>query len=308
MRQAFAWPFGEDYAALRSMVSWKRVGIVMKSAKSVQGSMGPLLESVVDVLKRHEIEPVAAPEPAKLLGAGPGVPVNEMIQSIDLCIVLGGDGTVLAIARKIGKRKIPILGINQGQLGFLTAVAPGEVRTTFAEIFEGQYALRRRERMEVVTWNEEREVDSGLVLNDAVFTNRPDVARLIELETRVDGREVATYRADGLIVSTPTGSTAYNLSASGPILEPGVPAMTLTPICPHTLSVRPVVVADESTVTVEPRGDQAVRLTLDGQVGRTLEPGDLVKITRSAYPVSFVELPESDHFETIRRKLGWASH
>ena len=270
--------------------------------------MGPLLEAVVEVLTRHRIEPIPTPEAAATLGRGDGVPLEALTQSVDLCVVLGGDGTVLATARAIGKRDLPILGINLGHLGFLTAIAPEEVGTAFAAVFEGEYSVRKRARLEVVTSNGNREVDSGLVLNDAVFTNRPDVARLIQLETRVDGREVATYRADGLIVSTPTGSTAYNLSASGPILEPAVPAMILTPICPHTLSLRPVVVSDESIVTVEPQGDELVRLTLDGQVGRTLEPGDMVKVTRSSYPVSFIELPESDHFETIRRKLGWASH
>lgn len=287
------------------MVSWKRVGIVLKSG---QDHMGPLLETVMEVLARHQIEAIPTQEAAAVLGTGEGVSREELTQNADLCVVLGGDGTVLATARAIGKRDLPILGINLGHLGFLTAIAPEEVRTAFAAVFEGEYSVRKRARLEVVTWNGEREVDSALVLNDAVFTNRPDVARLIQLETKADGRHIATYRADGLIVSTPTGSTAYNLSASGPILGPDVPAMILTPICPHTLSLRPVVVSDQSTVTVEPKGDELVRLTLDGQVGRTLESGDIVKVTRSAYPVSFIELPESDHFETIRRKLGWASH
>ena len=287
------------------MEPWKRVGIVLKSG---QDHMAPLLEIVVEVLRRHQLEIIPARQAAALLGQGEGLSVVEMTKAADLCVVLGGDGTVLATARRIGKRDVPIVGINLGQLGFLTAVAPDEVRTAFAAIFEGEYKVRKRARLEVVTWDEDHELHSGLVLNDAVFTNRPDVARLIELETRVDGREVATYRADGLIVSTPTGSTAYNLSASGPVLEPGVPAMILTPICPHTLTLRPVVVSNESTVRVEPKGDELVRLTLDGQVGHTLEPGQVVTITRSAHPVSFIELPDSDHFETIRRKLGWASH
>lgn len=286
------------------MVPWKRIGVCLKAG---QEDMAPLLGRVVQAVREHGLEVALEREAASQMAGSEACTLDELAQQVDLMIVLGGDGTVLAVARAIGKRSVPILGINLGHLGFLTDLAPSDVDGALTRVLDGEYALQERSRLEVVTREGEREVEAGLVLNDAVFSKGPEVARLIEIDTRVDGRWIGTYRADGLVIATPTGSTAYNLSAGGPILDPGVDAMILTPICPHTLSVRPLVLRDESVVEVRLRDEDSVLLTLDGQVGRALHAGESVRITRSRHPLQFLTVPDRDHFETVRTKLGWGS-
>lgn len=290
--------------ARAEMAPWKRIGLALKPG---QAEMPVLLERVLRIIRDRGFEVELDGEAAALLGAPRGLERSEIAERVDLFVVLGGDGTVLATARAIGARPVPILGVNLGRLGFLTETSPEEAVATLERVFDGDYSEEERGRLEVVTWEGERELEGGLALNDAVFSKAPHVARLIEIETKVDGHKVGTYRADGLVVSTPTGSTAYNLSAGGPILDPKVDAMILTPICPHTLSLRPLVLDAESEVEVRlPAGDEA-NLTLDGQVGRALQPSHFVRITRSAYPARFLTLPGRDHFGTVRRKLGWGS-
>ena len=286
------------------MVPWKCIGVCLKAG---QQDMAPLLERVVGFVRERGLDVALEREAAGQVAGSEGHTLDELVQRVDLMIVLGGDGTVLAVARAIGTRQVPILGINLGHLGFLTDLAPSDVDGALTRVFDGEYALQERSRLEVVTREGEREVEAGLVLNDAVFSKGPEVARLIEIDTRVDGRWIGTYRADGLVIATPTGSTAYNLSAGGPILDPGVDAMILTPICPHTLSVRPLVLRDESVVEVRLRDEDSVLLTLDGQVGRALHAGESVRITRSRHPLQFLTVPDRDHFETVRTKLGWGS-
>jgi NAD+ kinase len=285
------------------MVPWKSIGVVLKAG---QREMTPLLETVLRVLAERRLELVLDEHAAECQGAS-GHSLEETAAAADLLVVLGGDGTVLATARALGQRAAPILGINLGQLGFLADLAPDDAEAALGRVFDGEYEIQERMRLEVLTLDGEREVDSGLVLNDAVFSQGPDLVRLIELDTRVDGRSIGRYRADGLIVATPTGSTAYNLSAGGPILDPTVPAVILTPICPHTLSQRPLVLSDQSSVEVQPREGDEVHLTLDGQVGRTLRASERVRIARSEHPVRFVTAPNSDYFATLRQKLGWGS-
>ena len=286
------------------MVPWKRIGVCLKAG---QGATAPVLASVLEAARESGLDAVLESEAALQAGAAEGHTLEEVADLADVLVVLGGDGTVLAAARAIGPRAVPLVGINLGRLGFLADIPASDAGTTLRRLLGGEYALQERARLEVVTREGEREVKSGLVLNDAVFSKGPEVARLIDIETRVDGHWIGTYRADGLVVSTPTGSTAYNLSAGGPILDPQVDAVILTPICPHTLSVRPLVLRDRSTVEVHLREDDHVQLTLDGQVGRALRPGEFVRITRSAHPLQFLTLPDRDHFETVRTKLGWGS-
>lgn len=296
---------GAKTTLAREMVPWKSIGVALKAGES---DMAQLLQRVVGFIRERGLDVVLEVEAAAQVEGSGGLSLEEAAARADLFIVLGGDGTVLATARAIGVRPVPILGINLGRLGFLTDVAPADVDGALTSVFNGDYAVQERARIEVVTWEGDREVSSELALNDAVFSKGPDVARLIDLETYVDGKRLGTYRADGLVVSTPTGSTAYNLSAGGPILDPEVEAIILTPICPHTLSLRPVVLADDSTVEVRlPRPDEVVHLTLDGQVGRRMRPGEFVRITRAAHPVRFLTEPDRDHFETVRAKLGWGT-
>jgi NAD+ kinase len=213
---------------------------------------------------------------------------------------------VLAAVRAVGDRDVPILGINLGHLGFLTEVGPDDAVAALDRVLAGAAHVVERQRLAVRVLRGGREIDSGTALNDAVVTKGTALARMIELDVRVSGEHIALFRSDGLIVATPTGSTAYNLSAGGPVIEPMVEALVINPICPHTLSLRPLVVRADCAIEVELRAEEAT-LTQDGQVGTSLAPGDVVHVARALHPARFVELAPRDHFETLRTKLGWGS-
>ncbi len=232
---------------------------------------------------------------------------EAVIGQSDLIIALGGDGTLLGIARDVGTRPIPILGVNLGRLGFLTEVHPDGIESVLSAALRGECDVDERSRLEVSVLSDDAEVMRELVLNDAVLTKGTALARMIELEVRVDDLLVASYRSDGLIVATPTGSTAYNLSAGGPLLDPHIPAMVLNPICPHTLTQRPLVLPDDISVEVRLLSSEEVTLTLDGQVGVPIGPGDQIRISRSAHPVRLLTLVGKSHFETLRAKLRWGA-
>jgi NAD+ kinase len=288
---------------------WKRIGLVVNRDRVGEPEVASLVARVRSILSERDLDVVLDRVAASCLGAGEGVDLPEMAAAVDLCLVLGGDGTVLATARAIGERAIPILPINLGQLGFLADVPPELAESALQHVLDGDYDIRERSRLRVTLLREDGsdETDLGWVLNDVVIAKSHEVARMIELETRVDGRLVSYYRADGLILSTPTGSTAYNLSAGGPLVDPGVSAVILTPICPHTLSQRPHVLSDERSIEVRLSQGEGVRLTLDGQAGHALEPGHFIRAIRAASPARFVTLSGYDRFETLRTKLGWGA-
>ena len=223
----------------------------------------------------------------------------------DLIVVLGGDGTLLAVARRHAGGP-PILGVNLGRLGFLTEIPREELYPTLVEVLAGNFESEPRSLFEVTLERADGRSQTYLALNDAVIA-KTALSRIIELELTVDGRPVSRYRADGLVVSTPTGSTAYNLSAGGPILHPLLPVAVLTPICPHTLTLRPIVVPDASVVEVTLRTPrESVYLTVDGQEGDSLVHGDRVRIRRHGAPVRLVRAgaPRSI-YEGLRSKLHW---
>lgn len=289
------------------MAGWKRIGI---AAKPGGARTGDLLGRLVAQLRAGHREVLVEDTVAAELGGLPEVRVlerQELVAQSDMVIVLGGDGTVLAVVRAIGERATPLLGVNLGRLGFLTDVAPEEAQAVLAAALEGECPIAERSRLEVHLLREGAVQRRDLVLNDAVITKGTPLARMIELEVRVGGTRVADYRSDGLIVATPTGSTAYNLSAGGPLLDPAVPAMLLTPICPHTLTQRPLVLPDTTRVEIRLLSEEEVTLTLDGQAGEGLGGHDRVEITRSSHPVRFVHSADQDHFETLRTKLGWGT-
>jgi NAD+ kinase len=236
----------------------------------------------------------------------PGHPRSELAREADLVVVLGGDGTILAVARAIEERRVPILGINLGSLGFLAEVPVDEMERALERALAGEMRIEPRMRLDVEHERAGSIVQRWRVLNDAVITNRGELARIIDLATCADGQPVTTYHADGLIVATPTGSTAYSLSAGGPILLPGVASFVLTPICAHTLTQRPIVLPD--TVCLEVRvhtlGGE-VQLTLDGQEGARLEEGDRVRVRRSPHPVGLMVQAQRSRFEVLRTKLRW---
>ncbi len=232
--------------------------------------------------------------------------VSDWASKVDLIVVLGGDGTLLAAAREVGERAVPILGVNLGTLGFLAETSSDELQSAMQDVLAGRYVVASRMRLFVGVESDDGSGASYLALNDAVI-GKSALSRMIDLETRADGAEVMTYHADGLIAATPTGSSAYSLSAGGPLLLPDFEAIVLTPICPHTLSQRPLVLPETCEVEIrirDARGGE-VHLTVDGQVGQELSEGDLVRVSRATQPVRLLAPPGRNRFEVMRAKLRW---
>lgn len=225
----------------------------------------------------------------------------------DLAIVVGGDGTLLHAARSLADTEIPVLGVNLGRLGFLADVSPDETRQRLTEILDGDYQEERRTLLHATHLRDGGIVNESAALNDVVV-HKGDIARMIEIETRIDGCFLNSLRADGLIVSTPTGSTAYALSGGGPILHPTLSAIVLVPICPHTLTNRPIVLDDRSTIEIAVGGTTHVQaqITCDGQINFGLDPGDRIEIRRKERELRLLHPAGHDHFQVMRRKLRWA--
>ncbi|MGB8459841.1 MAG: NAD(+)/NADH kinase [Candidatus Acidiferrum sp.] len=230
---------------------------------------------------------------------------EHLANQADILLVLGGDGTLLAAARVAAPRCIPILPVNMGSLGFLTSFTVDELYPALEETLAGRSSMSERVMLQVELLRGEAVVDRQHVLNDAVL-NKSALARMIELELFIDNDFVCRYRADGLVLSTPTGSTAYSLSAGGPIVHPSVEAFIITPICPHTLTDRPVVVRDSSCIEVKLAGNaESVFLTLDGQKGIPMQSEDRIRITRSPLCLKLIQPPKKSYFEILRSKLKW---
>ncbi|MEN6436973.1 MAG: NAD(+)/NADH kinase [Syntrophobacter sp.] len=229
----------------------------------------------------------------------------DIPKSVETILVIGGDGTFLSVARSIENRSIPIIGINLGGLGFLTEISADSCFREMTKILDGDFEIEERMRLRVAVMREGREVFSHRVLNDAVI-NKGALARIIDLKISIDGHFLTHYRGDGLIISTPTGSTAYNLSAGGPIIFPTAQGLIITPICPFTLTNRPIIFPAQVTICIElaePASD--VTLTCDGQVGCLIGSADIIDITVAATPLRIIKAPDVDHFETLRSKLKW---
>ncbi len=243
----------------------------------------------------------ALDEPA---GAQPAT--REETRASDLCVVAGGDGTLIHAVRLLDGAEVPIFGINAGgQLGFLTEIPRARALPLLEQALEGGCPVERRIKLAVELTRAGRRLLSAEVFNDVVI-NRGALARMVELRTDIDGVRVTRFRADGVIVATPTGSTAYNLAANGPILLPTLDAIVVSAICPHTLTQRPLVLPDRSRVQFEVlAANGELLLSLDGQVGEALEVGDRVEVRRSEHGVLLVHNPELDFFQILRSKLGW---
>jgi NAD+ kinase len=226
-------------------------------------------------------------------------------QPLDLVVVLGGDGTLLKAARLYGGRGAPILGVNLGGLGFLTEINLEEFYATLGTILEGRFQTEARMMLVAEIIRQGLVLNPTCFLNDAVI-NKGALARIVDLETSIDDLFLTSYRGDGLIVATPTGSTAYNLAAGGPILHPALRTMILTPICPFTLTNRPIIVQDNSIIEIR-LGSKArdVWVTFDGQIGYPLEAGDLVRIKKAPAPIELIKSPFKNYFEILRTKLKW---
>jgi len=280
------------------------VGICVKPD---QPQLADLVGELARWLAARGIDVLLDPQSAGWAEA-PEVPRGDLAAKVDLMIVLGGDGTLLAVARAIGERAVPILGVNLGTLGFLAETASDELYDALDDVLGDRYRVESRMRLDVSVDRDGERCGDYLALNDAVIA-RTALSRMVDLETRADGVDVTTYHADGLIAATPTGSSAYSLSAGGPLLLPEFEAIVLTPICPHTLTQRPLVLPQTCEVAIrvqDARGGD-VQLTVDGQVGRSLEEGDLVTVRRSPHPAMLLVPPGRNRFEVMRKKLRWGA-
>ncbi len=229
----------------------------------------------------------------------------EMAKRADLIISLGGDGTLLSIAPLVERPDVPILGVNLGGLGFITEVAIDELESILAKTLKGDFFAEKRLTLEILVQRKKGKRSRFRVLNDAVITKGAR-SRIIDLETHVESEYLCTYRADGLIISTPTGSTAYSLAAGGPIIHPSLGAVILCPICPHTLTNRPIVVSSKAMISVTLRSSGGtVILSPDGRQGVRLNSGDRVEVRDYGVPVSLIKLPSRSYFEILRNKLKW---
>jgi len=275
--------------------------VVLKPTSTEATELGHRL---VEELNRRGLEPILDAESAAVTGHDGGVERSELARAVDLIVVLGGDGTLLSVTRgELGGT--PVLGINMGFLGFLTEHSAEELFPMLDAVLEGRVDIQRRERLAVTVETPHDDSVTRFVLNDAVVT-KSALARVITLAVHVDGRLVSRFRADGLIVATPTGSTAYSLSAGGPILYPTLDVLVVTPICPHTLTNRPIVLSLDSVVEVRLESQsEEVYLTLDGQEGFPLTTHDLVRIRKCDEPVLLIEHPRRTYFQVLHRKLKW---
>lgn len=280
----------------------RRVGIFVKPNKP---DALCLAKEVIAWLDRHQIEVFVDENMAKDLQHRLSCPRSEISSRIDFLIVLGGDGTLLSAARDMGSRQVPILGVNLGGLGFLTEITLEELFRVLDQILEGKIKTETRKRLAVTVRQDGEKIGEYSVLNDAVIT-KSVLARIVHLRMSIDGQYVTTFHGDGVIISTPTGSTAYSLAAGGPIVHPTLNSILVTPICPHTLTNRPLLISDQATVefTLETK-DSDVHLTLDGQVGCPLRPFSQVSVTQAPDPVIFIKSPFKDYFEILRTKLKW---
>ena len=231
---------------------------------------------------------------------------EELVEGTQLLIVLGGDGTLLAGARAVGSREIPIFAVNLGGLGFLTTITLEQMYPELERALEGKCRIGPRRMLHCEVVRNGASIAEYEALNDAVFS-KAELARMVNIDVHVDAHYVCRYRADGLIVATPTGSTAYSLSAGGPIIFPTVDALCLTPICPHMLTNRPVLVSGEAIVRVDVLDDAAPYLTVDGQVGQHLEKGDQVFCRNSKTKVMLIRPPHMLYFDVLRAKLKWGA-
>jgi len=278
-----------------------RVGVVLKTTSHEAAELGRKLLVELD---RLSIEPVLDRASAEVLGVKDGCRRSELTANSDLVVVLGGDGTLLSVTRG-PMQGTPILGINMGTLGFLTEHPAEQLFPMLNAAIEGRATLERRERLEVTVSTPGNESTTHSVLNDVVI-NKSALARMLVLSMHVDDQFVSRFKADGLIVATPTGSTAYNLSAGGPILYPTLDVLMVTPICPHTLTNRPVALSLESVIDIRLESlSEEVFLTLDGQQGFPLTTRDLVRIRRCSDPVNLIIEPSRSYFQVLHRKLKW---
>lgn len=279
----------------------KRVGVF---AKRNHPDAAELAARVASWLQERQVEVFLEEELASDLNTS-GYSESEIPSLVDMIIVLGGDGTLISVARAVGVLNTPILGVNLGSLGFLTEITRQELFKVLSEVLEGRYTVSDRLMLEAVVSRNGDVANRYQLLNDVVI-NKGALARIIDMELYVNESYLTTFKADGLIISSPTGSTAYNMAAGGPIIYPGTDCFVITPICPHMLTNRPMIVPADSVIRIEVKfTDEDVVLTADGQVGMPLKGGDIVEVHRSVSRTRLILSPDKEYFEVLRTKLRW---
>jgi NAD+ kinase len=282
-----------------------RVGLI---GKSDDRNVSAALRALTALLERHCLQILLDDGVADML-AGSAYPVvtrDALARQCDLAIVVGGDGTLLNAARSLTDPGCAVLGVNLGRLGFLVDVSPEEMDTQIDRILGGDYIEEQRTLLHATVTRNGEAIGESTALNDVII-HKKDIARMIELDTWIDGHFLNRNRSDGLIVATPTGSTAYALSGGGPILHPSLDAITLVPICPHTLSNRPIVINHDSSIEIVIReGTLQAQISCDGQINLTLDPGDRVTVRRHGHDLRLIHPPGHDYFDMLRRKLRWS--
>jgi len=259
---------------------------------------------LIEWLRGKELTPLVEAHLARHIGFKERI-IVDVPDETDMVVVLGGDGTLISVVRLMGDRQVPILGVNLGSLGFLTEITLDDLCTSLDRCLNGDYRVSERMMLRATVIRDGVELEDKHVLNDVVI-NKGVLARIIDLETTVNNDYLTTFKVDGLIISTPTGSTGYSLSANGPILHPDLECLVITPICPHTLTNRPIVMASDAVITVELKCmNEAVFLTLDGQVGVELKCGDVIRIAKSEHRTRLVISSSKNYFEILRTKLKW---
>ena len=277
-----------------------RLGLIVKP-ESKRASDG--VKRIMQWGKKNSVEILANSATAGLLKTK-GLDDDELVKLADGLIVLGGDGTLLGAARLATAESLPLLGINLGSLGFITEVAFGEIEESLDKLAAGDYSIEERMMVDLKKGGA-KDSGSNTALNDIVFSRKPTM-KMIELSISVNGHHVSGYRADGLIISTPTGSTAYALSAGGPILHPLLNSLLICPICTHTLTNRPIVIPGGSVIEIDfAAGQEGIIATLDGQVYIDINETDHLTVSRSGRVTRFIKVPDRTHYDTLRSKLGW---
>jgi len=270
-----------------------------------------VIESLIlllDHLQSHGLSVLVETEIAADLGTSAvAADLDQLAGRADVAIVLGGDGTLLKAARRLAAHDIPLAGINQGRLGFMTDIARADMLPAIDRLLAGEFSADRRMLLDARVVRDGQEVFSTLALNDVVV-NKGDLGRLIEIEMRVDGESLYVLRADGMIVATPTGSTAYALSANGPILQPAVPGIALVPLCPHALTHRPITISDTSCIEMQLVTPHEARVHFDGQCHFDAQTGDIVRLVRSDHVVTLLHPPGYSYFAMLREKLHWSAN
>ena len=280
----------------------KSVGVYAKRNNSAAADVAKRLCAWLEM---RDCKVLVEDELAAALGDRSGLPSADIPARADVIVVLGGDGTLISVARQVGRHEVPILGVNLGSLGFLTEITIDKLYVDLDRVLRGEFTVSNRIMIDAAIERDGEQIADYQVLNDVVI-NKGALARIVDMEVWVDEHYLTTFKADGMIVSSPTGSTAYNLAAGGPIVSPGLHCLVITPICAHTLTNRPIIVSDQSHIRITMRIDQErVFFTADGQVGMALQAQDVVTISKAQMCTRLIKSADKEYFEVLRTKLRW---